>query len=138
MLTDLELENRKLRAELNAEAAQLGQVIAFLEIPYNRMFRFKYARRLLLKMHGRQNWMLNNLQNIIGKVPAGFTKWPGAIDAFLCPVEAGVRVNLVFRDGEMLFDLPALEPGKQGVRDASRHFWKHENFDSDIVGWQFS
>jgi len=138
MLTDLELENRKLRAELNAEAGKLAEVIAFLEIPHNRIFRFRRAHKLLLKMHDRQNWMLGNLQNLIGKVPAGFTKWPGATDAFPCPVEAGIRVNIVFRDGEMLFDTPALEPDKQGVRDASRHFWKHENFDSDIVGWQFS
>lgn len=139
MLSDLELENRKLRAELNAEAAQLGQVIAFLEIPYNRMFRFKYAHRLLLKMQNRQNAMVCGVQNVIGKIPPGFTRWPGATDAVPCPVDRGIRVNIVFRDGEVLYDVPALVPhGDIDVRDASKSFWKHEKFDSDIVGWQFA
>lgn len=54
-----------------------------------------------------------------------------------CPVEAGVLVDLIFRDGESLRRTPALTYTSNS-RDASASFWRNDGSENDIVAWRLS
>ena len=65
------------------------------------------------------------------KLPEGFTPWFGGE----CPFEDGTLVDVVYRDGEVLYALAANDLADEYEdRDASCSFWNHENHPADIVG----
>lgn len=64
------------------------------------------------------------------KLPEGFTPWFGGE----CPFEDGTLVDVVYRDGEVLYALAANDLASNRWRDASCAFWNHENHPADIVG----
>lgn len=51
-----------------------------------------------------------------------------------CPVPKGTRIDVKYRDGETLTNIPALV-SIEG-RDAQAPFWCHDNFSNDIIYWR--
>lgn len=55
-----------------------------------------------------------------------------------CPVEYGTLVDVIYRDGQRLFKLPAGNRGENHLRDASAAFWRHDGQLSDITFYRLS
>lgn len=58
-------------------------------------------------------------------------EWSGGA----CPVPGGTLVDVIYRDGETLYGLPADELNDT-ERDASVCFWRHDGASNDIVRYR--
>lgn len=58
-------------------------------------------------------------------------EWSGGA----CPVPSGTLVDVIYRDGETLYGLPADELNDT-ERDASVCFWRHDGASNDIVRYR--
>lgn len=58
-------------------------------------------------------------------------EWPGGY----CPVPRGTLVDVIYRDGETIYGLPANEINDT-KRDASVCFWRHDGMPNDIVRYR--
>lgn len=53
-----------------------------------------------------------------------------------CPVPKGILIDVQFRDGEVMFSIPALESIVGEIREASYPFWMIDDVANDIVKWR--
>lgn len=60
-----------------------------------------------------------------------WVEWSGGY----CPVPSGTLVDVIYRDGETIYGLPADELNDT-ERDASVCFWRHDGMPNDIVRYR--
>lgn len=53
-----------------------------------------------------------------------------------CPVKRGTLVDVKYRDGEVILQLPANTLVSEYNRDASSCFWEDESCDCDIIAYR--
>lgn len=65
-------------------------------------------------------------------LPDGFIAWHGGE----CPVEEGTMVDVIFRDGKRIGNIPALTRLPGLLREATYPYWRNEGMTNDIVAYR--